>query len=92
MKHISIGSSWWDESNRAKNIGFQSLDSKIISKMSKTFNSDNTVNIDAIDTILLPFDSPKLELSYELQIIKFWSLEAEMSLKMLLLFFYNNYR
>ena len=66
MKHISIESSWWDESNHANIIGFWPLDSKIISMMSKTFNNDNTVNINAIDTILLPFDLPKLELSYEL--------------------------
>jgi hypothetical protein len=83
MKYTSIKSFWWEESNCVKINEIQLLDSTIISKMSKSLNNDSTANIDCIDMIL-PFDS------YELLIIKFWSLEAKISLKFLLLFFYNN--
>ena len=57
MKHISLESSWWDKSNRAKIIEIQVQDPEIISKISKYLNNVSTVNIDITNIILPPFDS-----------------------------------
>ena len=66
MKYISFESSQRDESNGIKIIVIWSLDTEIVSKMSKSLSNNRMVNNDAIDIILPPFDSSWLELSNEL--------------------------
>ena len=62
--------------------------------MSKYLSKNRMVNINAIDMILIPFDSSQLELSNKLLIIKIGSLDAEITLKYLyylILIIVNNY-
>ena len=65
-----------------------------MSEMDKYLSKNRMGNINAIDMILIPFDSSQLELSNKLLIIKIGSLDAEITLKYfyyLILIIVDNY-